>query len=96
MNRIQAQKDQILPAGKPDHIYYFPEKYDLENSGWYVTNDEIRDSEEVSGVSELDEDFLSGEFRKNCEAILPSPTSFKPNEWKDAYIFLRETFVNSQ
>ena len=32
-HRIRPQKDAVLPAGIPDHIYCFPEEYGLEQSG---------------------------------------------------------------
>ena len=36
-HRIQAQKDTVLPDRIPDHIYNFPEQYDLEDCGrWYT------------------------------------------------------------
>ena len=35
-HRIRAQKDTFLPAGIPDHIYAFPEHYDLEHCGKLV------------------------------------------------------------
>lgn len=35
-HRIRAQKDALLPNGVPNHIYNFPEKYDLEECGKYT------------------------------------------------------------
>ena len=32
-HRIRAQKDRYLPAGIPNHIYDFPERYGLEHCG---------------------------------------------------------------
>ena len=32
-HRIRKQKDTHMPDGKPNHIYYFPEQYDLEECG---------------------------------------------------------------
>ena len=34
-HRIRAQKDQILPAGIPTHIYNFPENYGLKKCSEY-------------------------------------------------------------
>ena len=33
VHRIRQQKDTILPAGVPNHIYDFPENYGLKNHG---------------------------------------------------------------
>ena len=33
VHRIRAQKNTILPDGIPNHIYSFPEKYDLQQCG---------------------------------------------------------------
>ena len=32
-HRIRAQKDTVLPDGIPNHIYSFPEEYDMEECG---------------------------------------------------------------
>ena len=32
-HRIRAQKDTVLPDGIPDHIYNFPEQYNLKDCG---------------------------------------------------------------
>ena len=32
-HRIRKQKDVILPGGVPNHIFDFPEEYDLVDSG---------------------------------------------------------------
>ncbi len=33
IHRIRVQKDAVLPNGAPDHIYNFPEQYNLEECG---------------------------------------------------------------
>ena len=32
-HKIRQQKDTVLPAGIPDHIYSFPEEYGLKECG---------------------------------------------------------------
>ena len=32
-HRTRAQKDTVLPDGIPNHIYSFPEEYDMEECG---------------------------------------------------------------
>ena len=34
-HRIRVQKETTLPSGIPDHIYGFPEEYDLEECGMF-------------------------------------------------------------
>lgn len=36
-HRIRAQKDSNLPSGVPDHIYNFPQEYNLEECGIYYS-----------------------------------------------------------
>lgn len=40
-HRVRQQKDAVLPAGIPDHIYSFPEEYGLEECGnlWLAIDD---------------------------------------------------------
>jgi len=33
MHRIRSKKETILPVGVPNHIYDFPEEYEMENHG---------------------------------------------------------------
>ena len=35
-HRIRHQKDVQLPSSVPNHIYNFPEEYDLEKCGKYI------------------------------------------------------------
>ena len=32
-HKIRRQKDVVLPCGRPNHIYDFPEEYNLEQCG---------------------------------------------------------------
>jgi hypothetical protein len=35
-HRIRKQKDAELPAGIPDHMYSFPQEYDMDECGMHV------------------------------------------------------------
>jgi hypothetical protein len=37
-HRIRKQSDTVLPDGIPNHIYNFPENYDLRECGMYANN----------------------------------------------------------
>ena len=32
-HRIRSQKETVLPSGVPNHIYNFPEEYDMQACG---------------------------------------------------------------
>ena len=36
-HRIRKQKDIYLPDGRPDHMYHFPEKYEMEHCGKLIS-----------------------------------------------------------
>ena len=41
-HRIRVQKETHLPSGIPNHIYSFPEEYDLEECGMFFVLQEIK------------------------------------------------------
>lgn len=47
---------------------------------------------QVSGVMDTEDDFLSPNFRAECERIIPYPKEVEPNECKEAFIYLKENF----
>ncbi|CAH3161120.1 unnamed protein product [Pocillopora meandrina] len=70
-HRIRAQKDTVLPDGIPDNIYNFPEQYDLEDCDFVVTEEQLEKVAKESGVLRVPEDFLTEEFRGECEHLTP-------------------------
>ena len=40
-HKIRRQKDVVLPCGRPNHIYDFPEEYNLEQCGVPIQEDTI-------------------------------------------------------
>ena len=48
-----------------------------------------------SGVLSIPGDFLTLEFREECERIIPDNDTIKPDEWKDAYVYLKQNFTLS-
>ena len=48
-----------------------------------------------SGVLSILDDFLTLEFREKCECIFPDNDTIKPDEWKDAYVYLKQNFTLS-
>ena len=46
----------------------------------------------LSGVLDVEEDFLEPEFRVQCERIVPEAHKIEPKDFADAYIFLKQNF----
>ncbi|CAB4026934.1 Hypothetical predicted protein [Paramuricea clavata] len=89
-HRIRAQKDTLLPDGVPEHIYNFPEQYNLEECGFAVTEEQLQEAATESGVLQVPDDFLTEEFRAECERLIPDNDTIKPDEWTNAYLYLKE------
>jgi hypothetical protein len=52
----------------------------------------LQEVAEQSGVLELDDDFLSPEFRAACLRIIPHAELVEPSECLDAFIYLKTNF----
>ena len=65
--------------------YYF--------TGFSVTEEQLKDVAEMSGVLEVPQDFLSTEMREQCSAIIPYPTEVEPNECYDAFKYLKHNLL---
>jgi len=61
------------------------------NVGLPVTDHELQEIAVLSGVLDCPDDFLSTEFRNECERII-SVADLKPKDCKDAFIFLKQNF----
>jgi hypothetical protein len=55
-----------------------------------VNDEQLREAAEMSGVLEENEDYLDEDFRRQCEGLLPDPTSLEPSDCADAFLFLCE------
>lgn len=62
-------------------------------TGWPVTEDELKEAALHSGVLSVEDDFLDATFRSKCEEIIPYPNQVQPNECKDAFLHLKEKFM---
>ena len=51
----------------------------------------LREVTELSGVLDVPEDFLTPEFRAECEHI-PDRENIEPNECKDVFHYLKDNF----
>ncbi|KXJ10617.1 hypothetical protein AC249_AIPGENE2744 [Exaiptasia diaphana] len=90
-HRTRKQKGKELPAGVPEHIYQFPEKYGGEECGIPVTEEQLLEVADQSDVFEGSDDYLTPEIRHECELHLPNIDDIEPADAKDAYLFLKSS-----
>lgn len=64
-------------------------------SGLPITEEQLKEVATESGVLSIPDDFLTLEFREECERIIPDNDTIKPDEWKDAYMCLKQNFTLS-
>lgn len=88
-HRGRKQKSKELPAGVPDHIYSFPERYGGEKCGLPITEEQLKEIAELSEVLEGTDDFLDPEFRTRCEVVIPNVDDIEPAEASNAYLYLK-------
>ena len=62
---------------------------------WPVTEQQLKDVAEMSEVLETDQDFVENEFRSKCERSIPFPEQVEPDQCADAYVYLKEKFLQS-
>ena len=60
-----------------------------------VTDDQLKEVALHSGVFEVEEDFLDAEFRKKREEIIPYPEKVESSDCKDAFLHLKEKFLEN-
>ena len=89
-HRGRKQKDKGLPCGIPEHIYNFPEKYGGENCSYNLSDAQLLEVSNLSGVFRANDDYLQPGFREQCEHLIPNITKVKPRDAAKAFIFLRE------
>ncbi|KAK6173659.1 hypothetical protein SNE40_017071 [Patella caerulea] len=91
-HRIRCQKNTVLPHGIPNHIYSFPDKYDLEECGWIVNDDQLDEIFNHAKLDNVADDFLEADFRAKCEAIIPATENISPEDCVEAYIYIKQNF----
>ena len=91
-HRIRKQAKKELPTGVPEHIYHCPEEFGSEKCGLQVTEEQLREVAEVSGVLIGTDDYLDGDFRKECERHIPNTNDVEPSQASNAYLYLKAHF----
>ena len=49
-HRMRKQKAKELPDGVPEHIYMYPQNYGEEKCGLSLTEEQLQEAAELSGV----------------------------------------------
>lgn len=62
-------------------------------SGLDVSEDQLKEVAEHSGVLNVNDDFLEPAFRLECERWVPDTNEIDPQNFKTAYLYLKENFV---
>ena len=78
----------------PEHIYSFPEKYGLERCGLPVTNEQLEEVLELSGVLDMPDDYLEPKFMARCEEIIDKPEDLEPKECINAFLLIKRELGN--
>jgi hypothetical protein len=58
--------------------------------GWKVSDEQLREVAELSGVLQVHDDYLDSVFRAQCERLLPDPSNLEPADCGTAFLFLCE------
>ena len=91
-HRMRKQKAKELPDGVPEHIYMYPQNYGGEKCGLSVTEEQLQEAAELSGVLEGTRDYLEARFRNECERHIPDTNDVEPAQAANAYLFLKANF----
>ncbi|XP_066920717.1 uncharacterized protein [Clytia hemisphaerica] len=85
-HRIRKQRGCYLPDGIPNHIYSFPEKYDMEKCGFQIKPEQLQEVAELSGILETPEDYLDLDTKLKFTQIIEDPSKIPSQEYVKAYL----------
>lgn len=91
-HRMRRQKHKALQTGVPEHIYHYPQHYGGEKCGLPVTEEQLQEVAELSGVLEGTDDYLEAGFRRECERHIPDTSDVEPAQAANAYLYLKANF----
>ena len=86
------QKAKELPDGVPDDIYMYLQNYGGDKCGLSVTEEQLQEAAELSGVLEGSRDYLEARLKKECERHIPDTNDVEPAQAANAYLFLKANF----
>ena len=88
-HRIRGQKDLELPTGIPNHLFSFPERYEAERMGIPISNEQLVEVTELSGIEAAQSEFIENELKQALMAKIPNPEEVESKDAKNSYIFLK-------
>jgi len=57
-----------------------------------VSEEQLREAAEESGVLNVKDDFLDPAFRVECERLIPNCNNIVAKDCKEAYLYLKHNF----
>ena len=88
-HRIREQANMFLTIEVPEQLFNFPGQYGGQKMGIEITNDQLQEVAEVSGVLDIGE-FINKALHKMCQQHLPHPENLAYSETMNAYLSLKE------
>lgn len=58
--------------------------------GWDISEGQLEEVANESGVLSVNDDFLEPEFRQACEEVIPTPADVDCKDVQNAFIYLKE------
>ena len=90
-HRIRKQKELKLPTGVPNHMYSFPHKYGGDQHGIIVTQDNLQEVAEVSGMLETPTSCIDEEIKQHFENVLPNRVDVESSKVAEAFRFVQQS-----
>ena len=91
-HRGRKQKNKELPVGIPDHIYSFPALYGGSHCGFQLSDEDLQEVADLSGVLQSNTDYLEPSFRQECERHIQDAGAICSSKAADAYLLLKANF----
>ena len=90
-HRIRKQKGLEHLTGVPNHMYSFSHKYDGQQHGILVTQENLQEVAELSGIMEAPKSFLDEDIKHFFEIIMPNPVAIESNKFAQAFRFVKQS-----
>ena len=58
--------------------------------GWDISEGQLEEVANESGVLSVNNDFLEPQFRQACEDVIPTPADVECRDVQNAFIYLKE------
>ena len=78
--------------GIPDHIYSFPALYGGQHCDFQLSDEDLQEVADLSGVLQSNTDYLEPSFRQECERHIQDAGAICSSKAADAYLLLKANF----